>query len=44
MQDKYLMSSSYGVDNAIAHVPEKFKNDIGLRYDRLKMEKKKRKT
>ena len=31
-----LMSSSYGVDKAIADVPEKFKNDIGLRYNRLK--------
>jgi len=31
-----LMSKSYGVDNAIAKVPEKFKNDIGLKYDRLK--------
>jgi len=31
-----LMSRSYGVDSAIAKVPEKFKNDIGLRYDRLK--------
>ena len=31
-----LMSNSYGVDNAIAKVPEKFKNDIGLQYDRLK--------
>jgi len=31
-----LMSQSYGVDAAINNVPEKFKNDIGLRYDRLK--------
>jgi len=31
-----LMSRSYGVDNAIAKVPEKLKNDIGLKYDRLK--------
>ena len=31
-----LMSNSYGVDNAISSVPEKFKSDIGLRYDRLK--------
>jgi len=31
-----LMSSSYGVDRAISKVPEKFKSDIGLRYDRLK--------
>ena len=30
------MSRSYGVDNAIAKVPAKFKNDIGLKYDRLK--------
>ncbi len=31
-----LMSQSYGVDTAIAKVDERFKNDIGLRYDRLK--------
>jgi len=31
-----LMSKSYGVDNAISKVPDKFKNDIGLKYDRLK--------
>jgi len=31
-----LMTRSYGVDNAIAKVPAKFKNDIGLKYDRLK--------
>ena len=31
-----LMSNSYGVDSAISKVPEKFKSDIGLRYDRLK--------
>ena len=31
-----LMSNSYGVDKAITDVPEKLKNDIGLRYDRLK--------
>jgi len=31
-----LMSRSYGVDNAIAKVPAKYKNDIGLKYDRLK--------
>jgi len=31
-----LMSRSYGVDNAIAKIPDKFKNDIGLKYDRLK--------
>ena len=31
-----LMSRSYGVDDAISKVPEKFKKDIGLKYDRLK--------
>ena len=31
-----VMSSSYGVDRAISQVPEKFKSDIGLSYDRLK--------
>ncbi len=31
-----LMSNSYGVDNAISKVPDRFKNDIGLEYDRLK--------
>ena len=31
-----LMSKSYGVDDAIAKVPAKYKNDIGLKYDRLK--------
>jgi len=31
-----LMSRSYGVDAAISKVPNKFKNDIGLKYDRLK--------
>jgi len=31
-----LMSRSYGVDNAIKKVPAKYKNDIGLKYDRLK--------
>ena len=31
-----LMSRSYGVDNAIAKIPAKFKNDVGLKYDRLK--------
>jgi len=31
-----LMSRSYGVDSAIAKVPVKYKNDIGLKYDRLK--------
>ena len=33
-----LISRSYGVDNAIKKVPPKFKNDIGLQYDRLKWE------
>jgi len=31
-----LMSKSYGVDNAISKVSSKYKNDIGLKYDRLK--------
>ena len=31
-----LMSNSYGVDNAIAKVPERFKKNIGLEYDRLR--------
>ena len=31
-----LMSQSYGVDTAINKVSNKFKNDIGLQYDRLK--------
>ena len=31
-----LMSRSYGVDSAISKVPVKFKNDVGLKYDRLK--------
>ena len=31
-----LMSNSYGVDKAISDVPVNLKNDIGLRYDRLK--------
>tara|TARA_B110000438_G_scaffold302265_1_gene359454 strand:- start:1946 stop:4165 length:2220 start_codon:yes stop_codon:yes gene_type:complete len=31
-----LMSRSYGVDDAISKVPQKFKNDIGLQFDRLK--------
>ena len=35
-----LMSKSYGVDNAISKVPEKFKNDSGLNYDRLKWRRK----
>jgi soluble lytic murein transglycosylase len=35
-----LMSKSYGVDQAIKNVPEKFKNDAGLNYDRLKWRRK----
>ncbi len=35
-----LMSKSYGVDNAIAKVPTKFKDDAGLNYDRLKWRRK----
>ena len=35
-----LMSKSYGVDNAIKNVPNKFKNDSGLLYDRLKWRRK----
>ena len=35
-----LMSKSYGVDNAIKKVPNKFKNDSGLLYDRLKWRRK----
>ena len=35
-----LMSKSYGVDNAIAKVPTRFKNDAGLNYDRLKWRRK----
>ena len=31
-----LMSRSYGVDSAIKKVSPKYKNDIGLQYDRLK--------
>ena len=31
-----LMSRSYGVDAAIKKIPPKYKNDIGLNYDRLK--------
>ena len=34
------MSRSYGVDNAIANVPKKLKNDAGLNYDRLKWRRK----
>ncbi len=36
-----LMSKGYGVDQAITNVPEKFKNDAGLNYDRLKWRRKK---
>ena len=35
-----LMSKSYGVDAAIAKVPNKFKKDHGLQYDRLKWRRK----
>jgi soluble lytic murein transglycosylase len=35
-----LMSKSYGVDNAIKNVPQKFKNDAGLNHDRLKWRRK----
>jgi len=35
-----LMSKSYGVDTAISKVPERFKNDAGLNYDRLKWRRK----
>jgi len=31
-----LISRSYGVDSAIAKIPNRFKKDIGLQYDRLK--------
>ena len=31
-----LMSQSFGVDSAINKIPQKYKNDIGLQYDRLK--------
>ena len=30
-----LMSNSYGVDNAIAKVPDHFKKNVGLEYNRL---------
>ena len=39
-----LMSSSYGVDSAIAKVPEKLKSDVGLRYDRLKWRRRRGRT
>ena len=35
-----LMSKSYGVDQAIKNVPQKFKNDAGLNHDRLKWRRK----
>jgi len=35
-----LMSKSYGVDQAISKVPEKYKNDAGLNYERLKWRRK----
>ena len=35
-----LMSKSYGVDQAIKNVPERFKNDAGLNFDRLKWRRK----
>ncbi|MDC3401191.1 lytic transglycosylase domain-containing protein [Candidatus Pelagibacter ubique] len=35
-----LMSKSYGVDQAIKNVPQKFKNDSGLNHDRLKWRRK----
>ena len=35
-----LMSKSYGVDQAISKVPNKYKNDSGLNYDRLKWRRK----
>tara|TARA_B100000029_G_scaffold451_1_gene604 strand:+ start:3576 stop:5798 length:2223 start_codon:yes stop_codon:yes gene_type:complete len=35
-----LMSKSYGVDQAISKVPNKYKNDAGLNYDRLKWRRK----
>ncbi len=35
-----LMSKSYGVDQAISNVPQKYKNDAGLNYDRLKWRRK----
>ena len=40
-QDKILISKGYGVDQAIKNVPQKFKNDAGLNYDRLKWRRKK---
>ena len=39
-----LMSKSYGVDDAIAKVPSHLKNEIGLKYDRLKWRRKRGRT
>ena len=36
-----LITKGYGVDQAIKNVPQKFKNDAGLNYDRLKWRRKK---
>ena len=36
-----LFTRGYGVDQAIKDVPQKFKNDPGLNYDRLKWRRKK---
>ena len=36
-----LMTKGYGVDQAIKNVPDKFKNNAGLNYDRLKWRRKK---
>ena len=36
-----LMTKGYGVDQAIRNVPDKFKNDSGLNYNRLKWRRKK---
>ena len=36
-----LISKGYGVDQAIKNVPQKFKDDAGLNYDRLKWRRKK---
>ena len=36
-----LMTRGYGVDSAISKIPKKFKNDPGLKYDRLKWRRKK---
>ncbi len=36
-----LISRGYGVDEAIKKVPQKLKNDPGLKYDRLKWRRKK---